>query len=79
MGTSYWIETLGCPKNQVDSDKLTGTLLADGLVAASSAGDADLVVVMAEGGAVEQGSHAELLARDGLYARLVRSQSLLGQ
>jgi ribosomal protein S12 methylthiotransferase len=41
----FWIETLGCPKNQVDSDKLCGTLLADGLVPARSAGDADLVVV----------------------------------
>jgi ribosomal protein S12 methylthiotransferase len=41
----FWIETLGCPKNQVDSDKLTGTLLADGLVPASAPGDADLVVV----------------------------------
>ena len=26
----YWIETLGCPKNQVDSDKLVGLLAADG-------------------------------------------------
>jgi ribosomal protein S12 methylthiotransferase len=42
---SYWVETLGCPKNQVDSDKLTGTMLADGLVPADSAEDADLVVV----------------------------------
>ena len=41
----YWVETLGCPKNAVDSDKLVGTLLADGLVAARSAGEADLVVV----------------------------------
>jgi len=41
----FWIETLGCPKNQVDSDKLVGTLLADGLVPASSAAAADLVVV----------------------------------
>lgn len=41
----FWIETLGCPKNQVDSDKLVGTLLADGLTAADSADDADLVVV----------------------------------
>jgi subfamily B ATP-binding cassette protein MsbA len=38
--------------------------------------DADLVVVMGDGRAVEQGRHAELLALDGLYARLVRSQSL---
>ena len=39
------METLGCPKNQVDSDKLEGTLLADGYVRASSPEDADLVVV----------------------------------
>ncbi len=45
----------------------------------STVRDADLVVVMAEGRAVEQGSHADLLALDGLYARLVRSQSLIGQ
>ncbi|HEX7165791.1 MAG TPA: 30S ribosomal protein S12 methylthiotransferase RimO [Acidimicrobiales bacterium] len=42
---TYWVETLGCPKNQVDSDKLVGTLVADGLVAASAPDEADLVVV----------------------------------
>jgi ribosomal protein S12 methylthiotransferase len=41
----YWVETLGCPKNEVDSDKLVGTLLADGMTAAASADEADLVVV----------------------------------
>jgi len=41
----YWVETLGCPKNQVDSDKLVGTLVGDGLEAAAAPGDADLVVV----------------------------------
>ena len=41
----YWVETLGCPKNQVDSDKLEGTLQADGMVRASSATEADVVVV----------------------------------
>lgn len=41
----YWLETLGCPKNQVDSDKLAGTLEADGYVAANDAQSADLVVV----------------------------------
>lgn len=45
MPRTYWVETLGCPKNQVDSDKLIGTLHADGLVAAASADEADLVVV----------------------------------
>jgi ribosomal protein S12 methylthiotransferase len=45
MTSRYWIETLGCPKNQVDSDKLVGTLLADGMSAAASADEADLVVV----------------------------------
>jgi ribosomal protein S12 methylthiotransferase len=42
---TFHVETLGCPKNQVDSDKLVGTLLADGLRPARSAEDADLVVV----------------------------------
>ena len=41
----YWIHTLGCPKNQVDSDKLVGTLLAEGLVPAAGPEDADLIVV----------------------------------
>ncbi len=45
MAQLFWIETLGCPKNQVDSDKLSGTLLADGLEPAPSATEADLVVV----------------------------------
>ena len=42
---SYHIETLGCPKNQVDSDKLEGTLAAGGLERADGAGSADVVVV----------------------------------
>jgi ribosomal protein S12 methylthiotransferase len=45
MARQYWVETLGCPKNQVDSDKLIGTLVADGLVAAEGPDEADLVVV----------------------------------
>ena len=42
----------------------------------STVRDADLVVVMAAGRAVEQGTHAGLLQQDGLYARLVRTQEL---
>ncbi len=45
MAERYWLETLGCPKNQVDSDKLAGTLGRDGYVPAASPDDADLVVV----------------------------------
>jgi ribosomal protein S12 methylthiotransferase len=41
----YWLHTLGCPKNQVDSDKLAGRLAAEGFRPAAEAGDADLVVV----------------------------------
>jgi ribosomal protein S12 methylthiotransferase len=45
MGQRFYVETLGCPKNQVDSDKLVGTLLADGMTATDDASLADLVVV----------------------------------
>ena len=38
MPRTFWVETLGCPKNQVDSDKLGGLLAADGLTAASGGG-----------------------------------------
>src|SRR5579864_7106155 len=45
MAERYWLETLGCPKNQVDSDKLGGQLAVDGLRPASRPEEADLVVV----------------------------------
>jgi subfamily B ATP-binding cassette protein MsbA len=43
----------------------------------STVRDADLVIVMADGAAVEQGTHAALMERDGVYARLVKTQSLI--
>ncbi|MGZ4797367.1 MAG: 30S ribosomal protein S12 methylthiotransferase RimO [Acidimicrobiia bacterium] len=45
MAKRFHVETLGCPKNAVDSDKVTASLLADGLEPASDPSDADLVVV----------------------------------
>ncbi len=42
---TFWVETLGCPKNAVDSDKVTASLEADGLEAARGPDDADVVVV----------------------------------
>ena len=45
MPQRFYVETLGCPKNQVDSDKIVGTLLAEGMAPTDSAADADLVVV----------------------------------
>ena len=41
----YWLQTLGCPKNQVDSDKLEGYLAAQGFDRAHDPSSADLVVV----------------------------------
>ena len=35
---------------------------------------ADVILVMNEGNVIEQGTHDELLARGGFYARLYRSQ-----
>lgn len=45
MAQRFYVETLGCPKNQVDSDKLVGTLVADGMSATDDPSAADLVVV----------------------------------
>jgi ribosomal protein S12 methylthiotransferase len=41
----FFIATLGCPKNEVDSAKLVGRLTAAGYSEAAEPGDADLVVV----------------------------------
>lgn len=45
MAERFWVETLGCPKNQVDSDKLAGQLVAGGRSPADTPESADLVVV----------------------------------
>lgn len=37
---------------------------------------ADLIIILADGQAVESGTHQELLAQGGLYARFVENQSL---
>jgi ribosomal protein S12 methylthiotransferase len=39
------LQTLGCPKNQVDSDKLEGRLAGQGFRRAAAASEADLIVV----------------------------------
>ena len=43
----------------------------------STVRDADLVVALADGRAAEQGTHTGLMEEDGLYARLVRGQTLV--
>jgi ribosomal protein S12 methylthiotransferase len=45
VSSRFYVETLGCPKNQVDSDKLAGTLVADGMEPTEEPGRADLIVV----------------------------------
>ena len=42
----------------------------------STVRDADLIVVMADGHAIEQGTRAELLAAGGAFSRLVQAQAL---
>ena len=42
----YYLQTLGCPKNQVDSDKLGGYLHAHGYDGVTDPADADRDVVV---------------------------------
>ena len=42
---SFHLHTLGCPKNQVDSDKIAGSLIDEGLTPTDDPSVADLVVV----------------------------------
>jgi len=72
----YWIETLGCPKNHVDSEKLSGLLTSQGYGPAASAEEADLVVAntcafieAAREESIE--TVLDLAGRKGPHARLV--------
>ncbi len=44
-GSKFHLVTLGCPKNEVDSEKIAGTLFADGMESTDYPDDADLIVV----------------------------------
>ena len=43
--STYHLVTLGCPKNEVDSDKLVGLLTRDGMTSTKRPQDADLIIV----------------------------------
>lgn len=45
MAPRFFVETLGCPKNAVDSDKVIASLLADGYEPSDEPEGADLLVV----------------------------------
>ena len=66
MTTTYHLTTLGCAKNQVDSDKLVGTLLADGLTEADDAETAEIQRL--EVFAREHGLSASRLLMPAVYA-----------
>jgi ribosomal protein S12 methylthiotransferase len=70
----FYVETLGCPKNDVDSDKLIGALVADGMTATDDASVADLVVVntCAFIGEARQESVDTILALDELRSATSR-------
>ncbi|MFC7610202.1 ATP-binding cassette domain-containing protein [Teichococcus aestuarii] len=60
-------------------EQLTGLMAGKTVIAIahrlSTLASMDRLVVLEHGRVVEQGSHAELLAREGAYARLWRRQS----
>ena len=54
--------------------KLFGMVLQDTWAFGGTIKNADLILVMNEGDIVEQGTHDELLEKDGFYAKLYNSQ-----
>jgi ribosomal protein S12 methylthiotransferase len=66
----FWITTLGCPKNEVDSEKLIGRLDAGGYERAGDPGEADLIVIntCAFIEAAREESIETILELDGLRA-----------
>ena len=61
--------------NRVSANKTT-LVIAHKLATVMTA---DNIAVMTNGKVVEQGTHGELLERDGLYAAMVRAQDLGGE
>lgn len=45
VARTYWLETLGCGKNEVDSEKLAARMVSEGLSEAADPASADVVVV----------------------------------
>ena len=45
MARTYFVRTFGCQMNEHDSERIAGLLEADGLAPATSATDADVVVL----------------------------------
>ena len=45
MASQFYVETLGCPKNEVDSEKIMGLLISEGHTQTNDVSQADLVVV----------------------------------
>ena len=45
MASQFYIETLGCPKNEVDSEKIMGLLISEGNTQTDDVSQADVVVV----------------------------------
>src|SRR5580704_1522600 len=45
MPRTYFIRTFGCQMNEHDSERLAGLLEAEGMVPATDAADADVIVV----------------------------------
>ena len=66
--------SLGCPKNQVDTEVMLAEVASAGYEITPEDSEADIIIVMKDGHIVETGNHKDLMESKGFYYLMYSSQ-----